>query len=285
MKLHFTKMEGTGNDFIVVDDSDSRYVGREEDLATRLCPRSTAIGADGIIFVRNPPDGSNCVVEMAYYNADGSYSGMCGNGLRCTALFAVKCLGVTGEEMHVYADGETHLAMIKASGERTAVVGVGMGEPVFEVERVPAGVEGPRHIGKPLQLAEDFIAECTLLSIGNPHCVMWVDELSDDLLERIGPQVETSPLFPERVNAGFALKRGDQIELRVWERGCGETMACGSGACAAAISAMLTGRAEKGRNTAVRMLGGMLYVRWDGEGTPVVLTGPASIVYEGTVEV
>ena len=285
MKLHFTKMEGTGNDFIVVDDRDGRHAGREADLATKLCPRHTAIGADGIIFVRNPPGGSGCVVEMVYYNADGSYSGMCGNGLRCTALFAAKCLGITGEDMHVFADGEQHLTHIKASGEASAVVGVAMGEPVFEAELVPADVEGPRHIGKPLQLAEDFIAECTLLSMGNPHCVIWVDELSDDLLDRIGPQVETSPLFPKRVNAGFALKRGDQIELRVWERGCGETMACGSGACAAAISAMLTGRAEKGRNVGVRMLGGTLFVRWDGEGNPAVLTGPAAIVYEGTIEV
>jgi len=284
MKLAFTKMEGTGNDFVVIDDRDGRYAGREADLATRLCPRHTAIGADGIIFVRNPPDGSDCVVEMAYFNADGSYSGMCGNGLRCTALFAAKCLSITGEEMHIFADGEPHLTHIKASGEQMAVVGVAMGEPVFEVERIPADVEGPRHIGNPLQLAEDFIAECTLLSMGNPHCVMWVDELSDALVERIGPQVETSPLFPERVNAGFALKRGDQIELRVWERGCGETMACGSGACAAAISATLTGRAEKGRSVGVRMLGGTLFVRLDGEGNPAVLTGPASIVYEGTIE-
>jgi diaminopimelate epimerase len=285
MKLAFSKMEGAGNDFVFIDDREGALKGREEELALKLCPRRTSVGADGIIFVRTAPAELECDGEMAYYNADGSYSGMCGNGLRCTALFLRDRWGVESADMRIAVDGRPHLVQLHPDEPGSAIVTVELGVPQFEVEDVPALVPGPRHIGKPLQLAEDFAPGCTLLSLGNPHCVMWVEELSDELVRILGPEVERHPLFPERVNAGFAVMRGGAIELRVWERGCGETMACGSGAAAAAVSAVMTGRAELGGSVNVRVPGGDLIVNWQGEGLSALLTGRARFVFDGTVEV
>jgi len=285
MKLAFSKMEGAGNDFVVIDDREGALAGREEELAQKLCPRRTSVGADGLIFVRTAAAELECDGEMDYYNADGSYSGMCGNGIRCTALFLRERWNVESADLRIAVAGQPRLVQLQPDEPGTAIVTVELGVPRFEVEDVPALVPGPRHIGKPLLLAEEFAPPCTLLSLGNPHCVMWVEELCDDLVRLLGPEVENHPLFPERINAGFAVMRGGVVELRVWERGCGETMACGSGAAAAAVSAVMTGRAEAGSSVNVRMPGGELIVNWQGEGQSALLTGRARFVYDGTVEV
>ena len=289
LRIPFTKMEGASNDFVVIDDREDVFVGREEDLAQRLCDRRNGIGADGIIFVRKPPEGADCTAEMVYYNADGSFAGMCGNGLRCTALFVSRWLENQPESLNICAGGVPHLSYMKyipgSTARDEAVVGVDIAVPELEVEFIPANVAGPQFIGRPLQLAPNFTAECTLVSMGNPHCVMWLEDISDELVSEIGPKVEHSPLFPEGVNVGFSRMAGNQIELRVWERGCGETLACGSGACAAVVSAMLTGRIPYDQPVTVRMRGGMLYVGWAGEGHKCILTGPARIVFEGKIGV
>jgi diaminopimelate epimerase len=289
LKIPFTKMEATANDFVVIDDRENVFAGRECELGQRLCERRTGIGADGIIFVRKPPVNVDAAAEMAYYNADGGYAGMCGNGLRCTALYVSRLQGSPAKEIVISVNGRPHTASIKtpegAREDKVALVIVGMGVPDLDVESLPSLVAGPQHIGRPLQLADGFIAECTLVSMGNPHCVMWLEKVSDELVSEMGPMVERSQLFPEGVNAGFARMAGKEIDLRVWERGCGETMACGSGACAAVVSAVLTGRAKKGQVVTVHMRGGQLIVAWPGEGMECTLGGPARVVFEGTVEV
>ena len=285
MRLAFCKMEGTGNDFVFIDDRDGAHRGREAELARQLCPRRSSVGADGVIFVRRPQDGSGCAAEMAYFNADGSYSGMCGNGLRCTALFVRERWGLDATSLRLLVDAKPRLAEIQQTEPRTALVTVELGVPELEVDKVPALVPGPRHIGVPLELAPGFAPECTLLSMGNPHCVMWTQDLPAEAVHALGPVVENHPLFPERVNAGFARMEAGQVVLRVWERGSGETLACGSGAAAAAVSAILTGRAVPQQPVIVRALGGELIVNWPGEGKSALLSGRARLVYDGTVEV
>jgi diaminopimelate epimerase len=283
--IQFVKLEGAGNDFVFLDDRDGSFDGRKRELAQKLSPRHTAIGADGVIFIRIPPPETGCVVEMVYHNADGSYAGMCGNGIRCTALYALEKMGVAETKMHVLVDGEPReLDILKHTpGFLTAKADMGM--PVLDTELIPANVEGPQHIGKPLALAEGFAPECTLVSMGNPHCTMWLNSFDDALVNRIGPLVERHPFFPQRVNAGFARMEGGDIVLRVWERGVGETAACGSGACAAMVSAVLTGRAPAGKDVNVRLPGGTLILNWGGDDHSVFMTGPARIAFEGTVDV
>ncbi len=289
LRIPFTKMEGASNDFVVIDDREDIFAGREAELARRLCDRRNGIGADGIIFVRKPPEGTDCTAQMDYYNADGSYAGMCGNGLRCTALYVSRWLENQPDSLSICVGGEPHSARLKfvpgLSGREQAIVVVEIAVPELDVELIPANVAGPQHIGRPLQLADNFIAECTLVSMGNPHCVMWLDDISDELVAEMGRKIERSPLFPDGVNAGFARMVGNQIELRVWERGCGETMACGSGACAAVVSAVLTGRVKRSDYTNVRMRGGELYVTWTSDDAPCYLSGPATIVFEGKIGV
>jgi len=286
MRLRFTKMQATGNDFVVIDDREGAHVGHESELARAMCRRRTAIGADGIIFIRKPELGG-CKLKMVYHNADGSYSGMCGNGIRCVAWYGFLRLLRDKDEFSIQVGESAHQVRVEPSGDaRTGWVTVNMGVPALEVRRIPAAIEGvsphERWVEEKLDFAPGLASVCTLLSMGNPHCVIWVDELADELVHDLGPRIETSPAFPERVNASFARLIGeDRLQLRVWERGVGETMSCGSGACAAVAAGILAGKLRAGEEIRVELPGGELFVNWEGEGKPVWMRGPATLVYEG----
>ena len=274
--MNFTKMHGAGNDFLLVEGNEERDWPV---LAKAMCERHLGVGADGVILVL---PSSKADVRMRLFNADGSEAEVSGNGVRCLVRYAVeRGLAaphhgkVTIEAVHAVLE-----AGVEMDGAAVRRVRVSMGPPRFEPKEVPVAVEmSPPVIDLPLDVDGERIA-VTCLSMGNPHAVTFIDSPIDGYpLESIGPKVEHHPAFPARVNYGVGrlLDRG-RMELRVWERGCGETLACGSGSCAAMVAARLQGLA--GDVVDITQPGGRLRVEWDGQGD-VFLSGDAQFVFDG----
>lgn len=275
--MEFSKYEATANDFIMLDRT-SGGPGTGPALAAALCDRRRGVGADGVIEVL-PSD--RCDLRMRILNADGSEAGMCGNGIRALFLFALDRGIATGNQVTVETPSGDRIVR-RRPGPRGEDFSVEMGAPGWLRGDVPmTGQPDEEAIG--VEIAVDgHPLEVTCVSMGNPHCVLFVrDEHSCDV-GRLGPAIEVHEAFPERTNVEFArVGPGDEVHLRVWERGVGETMACGTGACAAVVAASLRGLA--GGNALVTVPGGTLEVQWDGRG--VLLTGGARHVFDGkTVE-
>ena len=272
MKIPFTKMHGLGNDFIVID-------GRREDpgdlpaLARRLCDRRFGIGADQVLLLY---DSKVSDFRMRIFNADGSEVEMCGNGIRCLA----KYIWDRGISHSTVLSVET-LAGIMRPEKAGDLITVDMGEPVLEGRRIPVDPDGiikdlPLEIG-----GREFTITC--VSMGNPHAVTVVDDLDGVDVKKYGPLIETHALFPRRTNVEFIqVTDSAHIRMRVWERGSGETMACGTGASAAAVAAHMKGLAEK--KVKVALLGGELMIEWKDD-NHVYMTGPAVEVFEGRVTI
>ncbi len=270
----FTKMEGLGNDFMVVDARGFSF----EPPAARvraLADRRTGVGFDQLLVV-DPPRGTDAAFAYRIWNADGAAVGQCGNGARCLAWLWATQLS-PGAEGFVM---ESPAGPVEAKVE-DGRVSVCMGEPVFDPARIPmkATSEAARYTidvqGKPLELGA--------VSMGNPHAVVVVDDVAAAPVAALGPAVETHPAFPERVNVGFVQRLdAGHLALRVHERGCGETRACGTGACAA--MAVLRDRGETDSRVDVDLPGGRLQVRWEGRGHPLWMSGPARKVFEGSAE-
>ena len=275
--MRFTKLHGTGNDFIVIDARD--FVRDWERLAIEICDRHLGAGADGILLLR---DSSEADLRMVLYNSDGSEAEMSGNGMRCFVKYAVDRGLATPRDGVVRIEtgaGLLTTAVTRRDG-RVDSVRVGMGRPRFAPQEIPVAIEvKPPIIDYHLEVDGQMLA-VTCLSMGNPHAVHLIDTPVELVpLETLGPKVEHHPLFPRRVNFGVArvLDR-ERMEARVWERGAGETLACGTGASAAVVAARLHGLV--GDRVEMRQPGGLLTLDWDGEGD-VYLTGPAVEVYEG----
>ncbi|MGB2695789.1 MAG: diaminopimelate epimerase [Dehalococcoidia bacterium] len=275
--MRFTKLHGTGNDFLVID---ARDVTRDwSPLAEAMCNRHVGIGADGVMLVL-PSDDAD--VRMRLFNADGSEAEMSGNGLRCFVKYVIDRGVVTAREGAVRV--ETLAGVLSAfatlANRRVEAVRVGMGQPRFAPVDVPVAIEAePPIVDYPLDANGRTLA-ITCVSMGNPHAVHFVDAPVDGFpLEIIGPIVEQHPLFPNRVNFGVArVLARDRMEVRVWERGVGETLACGTGVSAAVVAARLRGFVDDA--VEVQQPGGMLAIEWGGEGE-VYLSGPAVEVFEG----
>ncbi len=267
--LPFTKMHGIGNDFVLVDCR-SHDPGGWPELARRLGHRRFGVGCDQVLLLR---DSERADFHMEILNADGSVVEMCGNGIRCFAHY-LRTKGIfPGDEIRV----ET-LAGIQVCRFRGSDVEVDMGEPAFEGRKIPVDADGPVE-ERSLSLAEGAVT-VTCVGMGNPHAVIFVDDAEKYPIEVIGPQVERHPFFPRRTNVEFVqiLSRG-RIRMRVWERGAGVTMACGTGASAAAVASFWTGRT--GREVEVVLDGGSLRIRWDQPTGHVFMTGLAATVFEG----
>lgn len=289
-------MHGIGNDFVMVDgySDTNRIAGNAGEssetlvelltrLAPAICDRHFGIGADGVIVVQRSRIAD---FKMNYVNSDGSYSPMCGNGVRCVAKF-VYDNGLTDKTRILLETGagiiKLELAVI---GDSVAGVTVDMGVPNFDADSLPANHGDSKIVEEKIDLGGESIV-VTCLSLGNPHCVHFIaDEIgtNDFPVTRLGPVIENlTNVFPERVNAEFAkvLSR-DRIELRVWERGCGETMACGSGTCATVAAGIATGRVDADKPIAVQLLGGTLEISWSGKaGDGIKMFGPAETVFTG----
>jgi diaminopimelate epimerase len=275
--LSFVKLHGTANDFVYAD-ARGGFPGDPAHVAARLCDRRRGVGADGLILLL-PSERADC--RMVIYNPDGSRPEMCGNGIRGFAKFVHDRGIATRNPLRVETDDGVKTLECELVDGRVHRVRVDMGVPVWDAPAIPVAAEG-EVIDRPLEVAgREYRITC--VSMGNPHCVVFLDDVAGLPLAELGPRFEHHPLFPRRVNTEFIRVVGpERLEMRVWERGAGETMSCGTGACAAAVAATRTGRA--GRRVVVSLPGGELEIEWRAD-DHVLMTGDAVEVFEGRVEV
>jgi diaminopimelate epimerase len=275
--LPFIKMHGIGNDYVYVDCF-AHPVPDPAALARRVSPRRTGVGSDGLILIC-PSEVADCRMEM--YNADGSRGEMCGNGIRCVGKYVADAGLSRANPLRVETDAGIKVLHLEARNGRVERVRVDMGAPILDGPRIPVAAEG-RVIEAPLEVAGRTY-RITCVSMGNPHCVVFAPGVDELDLERIGPTFEHHRFFPQRVNTEFVRIDGPQtLRMRVWERGSGETAACGTGACAALVAAVLTNRAE--RCATLRLNGGELEIEWRADDDHVYMTGQAEEAFRGTVE-
>jgi diaminopimelate epimerase len=283
--MRFHKYQGLGNDFVVFDlrGGESTPSPLQPEVARRLCDRRFGVGADGVMALL-PPAAAGNDARMRIINADGSEAEMCGNGIRCLAKLLHDEGGVRRPEIRIETlAGLRSCAVTLGPDGTVATVAVEMGAPELERSRVPMTGEG-RCVDGPLAVAGRTLA-VTAVSMGNPHAVTFVDEEPLPLAERLGPAVEAHPAFPRRTNAEFArLQPSGAIDLAVWERGCGITLACGTGACATAVAAVVTGRVPAGREIELHLPGGALHVTVAAGLGGVTMRGPAALVFSGDLD-
>lgn len=272
MHFHFSKMHGLGNDFMVVDCI-TQNIFFSPDLIRRLSDRHTGIGFDQLLIVEAPYDPESDF-HYRIFNADGSEVEQCGNGARCFARF-VKMKGLTNK-FNINVSTKKGKMVLKL--EDDDLVTVNMGEPGFEPSKIPFKAKQKEKTY--ILRAEDQTLFCGAASMGNPHVVTVVDDVKTANVDKLGPLLESHERFPERVNAGFMqIVQRNEINLRVYERGAGETQACGSGACAAVAIGVIQGLLDD--NVTVHLPGGDLHIQWQGVGTPLYMTGPATHVFDG----
>ena len=279
MKIDFTKMHGCGNDYIYVDMFKTPAFDYEK-AAIALSDRHFGIGGDGIILVC-PSDKADA--KMRIFNADGSEGMMCGNGIRCVGKYVYDS-GIARKDILTIdsLSGVKTLHMTIENG-KAAAARVDMGPAILEPSRIPVNLPGERAVAVPVEVAgKEYKITC--VSMGNPHAVIFIDHDPMELdLEKIGPDFEHHPLFPQRVNTEFVRVLDDHtLQMRVWERGSGETWACGTGTCASAVAAVLNGYCKKGEDILVHLRGGDLTIRYTDE--TVYMTGPATTAFTGSVE-
>ena len=273
--MKFTKMHGIGNDYVYMDCTKEAPENPEE-LARLVSDRHKGIGADGLILIKASEQAD---FEMAMYNADGSYGKMCGNGIRCVAKYVYDSGLTDKEELDILSGGAVKHLKLTVKNGRVEKVRVNMGEPILEPAKIPVAGKGEALIGEPV-VVDNQVWEMTCVSMGNPHAVVFIDDVDHLKIEEIGPKFENHERFPDRVNTEFVQRLDSRhLKMRVWERGSGETMACGTGACAVAVAAVLNGLAE--REVTVHLLGGSLEICWDEKDNCVYMTGPAATVFTG----
>lgn len=282
MQIGFTKYQGLGNDFILVDNRGQTTPRLTPQQAAQVCDRHFGIGADGVIFLLPGELGAN--YTMRIYNSDGSEPEMCGNGIRCLARFIADLEGKTGAEAQTYTI-HTLAGLITPEVQMDGQVRVNMGSPRLLAQEIPTTLSAPdeKVINAPVAAAGQTWA-VTCVSMGNPHCITFVEKAEAIQLAQIGPQFEHHAVFPQRTNTEFIeVVRPDYLKMRVWERGAGATLACGTGACAALVAGVLTGHCATAAT--VELPGGPLHIEWSALDQAVFMTGPAQKVFTGVVEV
>ncbi|TWT86911.1 Diaminopimelate epimerase [Pseudobythopirellula maris] len=282
--MRFTKMQGAGNDYVYVDCFSETAPSDPAELARRVSDRHFGVGADGLVLI-GPSDKADA--EMRMFNADGSASQMCGNAVRCVAKYLYDHGRCTKETLTVESFGETYPLDLVVEGGKVTRVRVDMGEPILDPAKVPTRLKANQEgavCDADLTIG-DRLLKVTAVSMGNPHCVEFVPELPEpgaphDLVVNYGPHLENHEMFPERVNAEFVeLISPTRVRQRTWERGSGETLACGTGASAVCVAGVLSGRTE--RKITVELLGGELELEWNESDNRVYKTGPAVEVFTG----
>lgn len=278
--MKFTKMHGCGNDYIYISGGAEQIRQEEKPQIVRsLSDRHFGVGGDGVIFI-NPSDEADFEMEM--YNADGTRAEMCGNGIRCVAKY-VYDKGLTDKRnISIVSAGQIKYLELKVDEHgQVASVKVNMGEPILQPAQIPVALSGQQAVDVPVQVdGQEYHMTC--VSMGNPHAVVFVDRVEDMRLEQIGPGFECHEIFPNRVNTEFVqIVDRRHVKMRVWERGTGETLACGTGCCATVVAGVLCGLTEP--SVTVSVLGGEIEVTWDRESNQVYMTGPAVTVFEGEV--
>ncbi len=277
MNLAFTKYQGLGNDFILIDNRTSPEPLISPEQAEKLCDRHFGIGADGVIFALPGQNGTD--YTMRIYNSDGSEPEMCGNGIRCMARFIADLEGPQAQSSYSI---HTLAGLITPSLTPDGQVRVDMGKPRLTSAEIPTTLGREKAINESLEIAGQTW-QVTCVSMGNPHCITFVEDVAAIDLEKIGPMFEHHPAFPARTNTEFLqVVRPDYIKMRVWERGAGITLACGTGACASLVAAVLNGKAD--RKATIELPGGPLAIEW-AEDDRIFMTGPAVKAFSGSVEV
>lgn len=278
MAIEFTKYHGLGNDFILVDNRGSTQPILTPEQAVQWCDRHFGIGADGVIFALPGQDGTD--YTMRIFNSDGSEPEMCGNGIRCLAKFIAELEGRTGAvEYRIHTGAGVIMPKVREDGQIT----VDMGQPRLLAAEIPTTLAAAEQqvVALPLEVAgQTWTVTC--VSMGNPHCITFVDDVAAIPLEQIGPQFEHHPVFPKRTNTEFIeVVRPDYLKMRVWERGAGITLACGTGACATVVAAVLNGKSD--RRCTVELPGGCLEIEWAETDHKLYMTGPAQKVFTGQI--
>lgn len=274
--MKFVKMHGLGNDFVVVSQEDINYSGSLKDLAVRICNRHLGVGADGLVVI-GPSERAD--LAMRIYNSDGSEAEMCGNAIRCIAKYAYEEGIVSGSTMVVDTLAGLIVPEIILKDGEVVSIRVDMGRPRLNPVHIPVSIEAESVVAYPIKAAgREF--EVTCVSMGNPHCVIFVPDVDKVKLDQWGPAICTHPIFPKQTNVEFIqIVDDNNIIMRVWERGAGETLACGTGACASAVAGFLNGKTK--RNVTVHLAVGNLNIEWDEESGKVFMTGPAARVFDG----
>lgn len=279
--LNFTKMTGLGNDYIYIDCTDGTKLKNIPEIAKKLSDRHFGIGADGLILI-DKPDNKQSDFKMRIFNSDGSEAEMCGNGIRCVAKYIHDHKLSDSDKISI--DTLAGIKKVKIleneAGECNEAI-VDMGEPIFQDKNIPYNVYEP--FNKDLDInVENEKMRFTVVSMGNPHAVTFVEDLDDLQIETYGPIIEDNPIFPNRTNVEFVqIIDKNNIRVRVWERGVGETFACGTGACAAVVASGLNGYTDE--IVTVSLPGGKLKIEW-GKDNHIYMQGPATTVYEGKFE-
>ena len=278
--MKFTKMQGLGNDYVYVNCFEEKIENPSE-VALKVSNRNFGIGSDGLIMI-NPSKVADFEMEM--YNADGTRSEMCGNGIRCVAKY-VYDKGLThSKNISIISAGKIkYLELTTDAQDKVMLVKVNMGAPILIPEQIPVVAEGECAVNVPIQVqGKEYAMTC--VSMGNPHAVLFVDDVAGLELEKIGPDFENHERFPRRTNTEFVqIVDESHVKMRVWERGTGETLACGTGCCATAVACVLNGLTKE--EIEVEVLGGRIQIRWDREENLVYMTGPAEIVFEGEINI
>lgn len=277
--MRFTKMHGTGNDYVYVDLFRETLENPSE-TAVKISDRHFGIGSDGLICIA-PSDVADC--RMIMYNADGSEGAMCGNGIRCVAKYIYEHGIAKTETLNIETkSGIKRLELTVRDGVVTSVM-VNMGQAILEPARIPVRGEGKDFIGRTLAVGgEEYTVTC--VSMGNPHCVIFAKGIDDIELEKIGPLFEHHQCFPDQINTEFVeVVDRRTIKMRVWERGSGETISCGTGTCASTVAAVLNGYCDRGEEIEVQVRGGVLYDTYLENGE-VLMRGPATEVFQGEID-
>lgn len=275
MAIQFIKMQGAGNDYIYIDCFNQPTPNDLPEVARRISDRHFGVGGDGLILIR-PSDVADARMQM--FNADGSEAEMCGNGIRCVAKYVYEAEIAPKEELKIETGNGVLELKLETSRNRVVRVCVDMGEPIVQPDGIPTTLPGERIIDVPIEVGGVSL-NVTCVSMGNPHCVIFVEQATDQLVLGLGPQIEQDARFPERINVEFVeIISPCEVRQRTWERGSGETLACGTGASAVCVAGVLSGRTE--RTLLNHLRGGDLELEWR-EDNHVYMTGPAEEVFRG----
>jgi diaminopimelate epimerase len=274
--MQFTKMHGAGNDYVYLDCFDGRLPADPAELARQMSHRHFGVGADGLILIRKS-DSADARMQM--FNADGSEAQMCGNGIRCVAKYVYDHRLCRQSSLKIETGAGVLALDLVTKGGLVTSVRVDMGEPILQADRIPTTLPGDPVVNRDLEVAgQRFAATC--VSMGNPHCIIFVEQTTDVLVSETGPAIESDAVFPEKVNVEFVeVISPREVRQRTWERGSGETWACGTGASAVCVAGVLAGRTE--RKILNHLLGGDLELEWDEATNHVFMTGPATEVFTG----
>ena len=277
--MKFTKMQGAGNDYIYVNCF-TETVKNPEETAVRVSDRHFGVGADGLVLIC-PSDKADFFMDI--YNADGSRAKMCGNATRCVAKYVYDNKMTDKTEIALETLSGIKRIKITVQDGKAVAARVNMGAPILTPREIPTKFDGETVVSQNLTI-DDTTYAVTCVSMGNPHCVLYTDDVHALDLPRIGPKFENHEMFPDRINTEFVhIVSETEFDMRVWERGSGETLACGTGACAATVASILNGYCKRDTEIKVNLLGGTLYINWTADGD-VYMTGPAETVCTGEID-